>query len=289
MPVLNMSDTKEEELSTVRGKLNHCNQPRDFSDFFKGSDSTQTQIVAPTHKVKDALTEFTIFPKLPPEVQIKIWKNTIPASRLIRVKVQENADNIQFSTNISVPVLLSVCHTSRETILKVYSACLESGDRMIRFDGDNDILVLFSIPKNARPPSTFVFYGQLPWFRIDKMTCDLQRVFSGVKNLALVYYRFAKATKEQQRWFLSQFQSLKCYYPLDECTRHNLDANKEGGICFTVHKDQRVLFDAEIMPNWMAFAKQLRSFETMHQGTLRMAEKLDCKFEIVPAMVCSRP
>jgi hypothetical protein len=91
----------------------------------------------------EALTEFTLFPNFPMELQIKIWKQAIPPPHLVRVNVQGDIDHIRLSTNTSVPALLRASKTSRDTILRVYKTSLESGDRKIRTDGNNDILVHF--------------------------------------------------------------------------------------------------------------------------------------------------
>jgi hypothetical protein len=50
----------------------------------------------------EALTEFTLFPKLPMELQIKIWKQAIPP-HLVRVNIQGDSDHIQLSADIPVP------------------------------------------------------------------------------------------------------------------------------------------------------------------------------------------
>ncbi|PMD60849.1 uncharacterized protein K444DRAFT_381764 [Hyaloscypha bicolor E] len=129
------------------------------------SDSPKDKTETTMPPANKALTEFTLFPKLPVELQIKIWKYAIPPPRLVRVNVRRrfpfSLGLVCFSTNTPVPGLLGACKTSRETILKVYTTCIKSRNRMIRMDGDKDVLVLFSSSDSfSREPFRF---QPLPW------------------------------------------------------------------------------------------------------------------------------
>ncbi|CAD6503656.1 BgTH12-03315 [Blumeria graminis f. sp. triticale] len=117
--------------------------------------------------------KFTLFTHLPFELQVYIWKLSIPGPQIIRVKVEvddalHNGDlfaredfnwdidhisaqkSLKFSAPFSqAPSLLATCKDSRNTILSVYSGTLKSqGDSVIRFDSDND--TIFLLPSTNR-------------------------------------------------------------------------------------------------------------------------------------------
>ncbi|KAG9230531.1 hypothetical protein BJ875DRAFT_471924 [Amylocarpus encephaloides] len=75
------------------------------------------------------LTEFHLFPSLPPELRLEVWKHTCNEGRIVIVEIV--ADMIPTSDNISVfcstlasatcvPALLHACSEAREAGLRIY-------------------------------------------------------------------------------------------------------------------------------------------------------------------------
>ena len=93
------------------------------------------------------LEVFTLFPKLPQEMQLEIWKRARPAARVveINVKVDENNKKTIFAIS-DFPVLLHVCQVSRELSLKSCTPCFASIlQKPVYFDHKRDELLLGSI------------------------------------------------------------------------------------------------------------------------------------------------
>jgi hypothetical protein len=73
-----------------------------------------------------SLNEFTLFPKLPVELRLKIWRAALPGPRIIEAyydyeeSVNGDISDGVIRTNQPPPVLLSVCHESREETLRKY-------------------------------------------------------------------------------------------------------------------------------------------------------------------------
>jgi hypothetical protein len=158
---------------------------------------------------------------------------------------------IKFSTNTPVPALLRACRTSRETILKVYTTCLESGSKKIRMDGDNDVLVLFNTVSTC---AGFAYYNAFPWLQRRTMHPSHIAMFSGVKNLAVpintfIHRSFKFRYWEAQQWLISQFQSLKRYLILMQSSSNNLD-RQEDGIYFMLPADYLPKFGKATIPDW---------------------------------------
>jgi hypothetical protein len=238
---------------------------------------TKAKIIKGTVIQAATAPTFTNFAKLPLEMQMKIWKHAIPAPRLVRVHVRKgDDDDIRFTTNTSVPALLSACHTSRKIILEVYSTCLESGERKIRMDGENDVFVLFRLVGCSGLPDF------LPWIQSMKMREDIQCMFSGVTKLAMVVYTFS-VTEEQQRWFLSRFQSLKRYFLIIYRLDIDLDANGDG-IYLAIQKHHLAILEQEYVTEGIVYKTGLDCLESFADGALQIA-KVDRNFEVVPAMI----
>jgi hypothetical protein len=96
----------------------------------------------------DKETTFHPFPRLPVELQIKIWKKLIPKTpRIIKIRLHPRTSwsdsSPFFSTDTKASPLLRACKISRDEVLMVYNVCLESSGckRKIRFDGVNDIMM----------------------------------------------------------------------------------------------------------------------------------------------------
>ncbi|RKF78841.1 hypothetical protein GcC1_052019 [Golovinomyces cichoracearum] len=114
--------------------------------------------------------QFTLFSKLPYELQMNIWKNSIPDPQIIRLKLEVDKsfhesdsfirDGIDWDTDqiscinslkISAPFskapgLLGACRNSRAAILAVYKGVLKAKDEtVIRFDPESDTIFLLPI------------------------------------------------------------------------------------------------------------------------------------------------
>ncbi|KAE9380074.1 hypothetical protein N431DRAFT_309705, partial [Stipitochalara longipes BDJ] len=114
----------------------------------------------------DSANKFTVFPKLPAELQLKMWKYAIPGPRIIKLKthvpdwLMEERESypddydwaadqaaavrdLEFSTDTKPCGLFGACSASRKVILRVYqSVVVSKGGKKIRFDGDNDSILL---------------------------------------------------------------------------------------------------------------------------------------------------
>ncbi|KAF4636850.1 hypothetical protein G7Y89_g1224 [Cudoniella acicularis] len=65
--------------------------------------------------------QFTLFPELPPELQLKIWKMALKEGRIIEVRTFQVRGYPKHSRPITPqPPLLHTCHDSRKEALKVY-------------------------------------------------------------------------------------------------------------------------------------------------------------------------
>ncbi|TAQ85404.1 hypothetical protein B7494_g6262 [Chlorociboria aeruginascens] len=83
------------------------------------------QLSTPEQRKK--LTEFTIFSKLPPELQLSIWKLAVPGPRMITIRASADVDTFRPSnlldtvgSLVSVPALLHTNSDSRSVALKVF-------------------------------------------------------------------------------------------------------------------------------------------------------------------------
>jgi hypothetical protein len=69
------------------------------------TDVRSQEVVATSPGENEALARFTLFPKLPAELQIKIWEHAIPPPRLFRINVQVTSVK---SSSAPIPLYL-VC------------------------------------------------------------------------------------------------------------------------------------------------------------------------------------
>jgi hypothetical protein len=68
---------------------------------------------------------FTCFPRLPPELKLHIWELALPTSRIVTALAKPSRpDQIFLSAMLRETKLhlLHVCHDSRATVMKTYSA-----------------------------------------------------------------------------------------------------------------------------------------------------------------------
>jgi hypothetical protein len=172
-----------------------------------------------TTEIQEALAAFTFFPELPTELQLTIWEYAIPAPRGIPIEVfgyKRSPDILglfghyerdRFRTKVQPSGLLGACKLSRETILKRYNVCIESGSRKIRLDGMNDIVLLYS-----KPSKRMVMPRLLPWLWTqagkDKRY-DYVRKFEGIKQIAFDPFQRLFWGPMVEAYIVSHFESLE--------------------------------------------------------------------------------
>jgi hypothetical protein len=99
-------------------------------------------------------TEFHLFVELPVELQLKIWKLSLPGPKAVFLKLVQRAvepkprfwKDIYFCSYSTPPAMLSACRISREVILSTHTAYIESStchsQRKIRLDPKIDTLLV---------------------------------------------------------------------------------------------------------------------------------------------------
>lgn len=149
---------------------------------------------------------FTPFPKLPPELQLKIWKHAVPSSRVMQIhciypastgspnlskaercdaEATTPGNEVEFGTDALPSGLLSACKQSRKIILEIHDGCIESGGRKIRFDKENDVIFLHTTSECCD--------RDLPgmWSRPETIP-NYREIFADVRHLAVCSYAFNK-------------------------------------------------------------------------------------------------
>jgi 2EXR family len=178
-----------------------------------------------TTETQEALAAFTLFPELPLELQLTIWEYAIPAPQVIPIEVFGYGrsrgwlglfgryERDRFRSKVPTSGVLRACKLSRETILKTYNVCIESGSRKIRLDGTKDIVLLYS-----KPDSRGLMPPLLPWLwrqsGKDKHY-DYVRIFSGIKNLAIDRFQNLCWGPIVRAYILSHFESLEIWGTVD--------------------------------------------------------------------------
>ncbi|PMD33235.1 hypothetical protein L207DRAFT_639397 [Hyaloscypha variabilis F] len=194
--------------------------------------------------VDSTLDTFTLFPKLPLEIQLNIWKMSLPGPRVIKVKVF--AANSLYDPNYTKE--LESTDTSPQDCPEYY--LLHSpAQRRIEIQKATQNLVLSTSVKS--PGSLFACHNSrsealkkytrcaqlqsgretrfdpiedtvlishtasfalppLPYMTADANHCpDYGSRFSGIQNLAISYFDFMVGGDRDMQALLSQFQSLK--------------------------------------------------------------------------------
>ncbi|CZR52571.1 uncharacterized protein PAC_02448 [Phialocephala subalpina] len=96
--------------------------------------------------------DFTLFPKLPTEMRLKIWKFTTPTDRVIaitdkRYKLEENGPRGKFyaviSARYAIPAAMQACQEARTELMKQYTPILKEhlGDA-VPFNFQHDTLLM---------------------------------------------------------------------------------------------------------------------------------------------------
>ena len=124
------------------------------------SSVSEMQILANMLLSAVSLNHFTLFPKLPIELRLKIWREALPGPRIIEAyyDYHESSDGDISDGVIRInqppPVLLSVCFESREETLRQYiSICNVENFREVDYchvllDPDKDTLFIPYANKN---------------------------------------------------------------------------------------------------------------------------------------------
>ncbi|KAF8846612.1 hypothetical protein BDZ45DRAFT_682421 [Acephala macrosclerotiorum] len=84
---------------------------------------------------------FTLFPTLPAELQIKIWRYTLPGPRIIQLQYSKSSSSFH---GTRPPPALHTCRTSREIALSVFEPAFTRNDQLkpIYIDFAHDTLHL---------------------------------------------------------------------------------------------------------------------------------------------------
>jgi hypothetical protein len=88
--------------------------------------------------------KFTVFPDLPTELQIKIWKCALPGPRIIQLHYLNGAS---FFGGARPPPILHTCRASREVALTVFERAFVRNDKPIYINFAHDTLHLATNPK----------------------------------------------------------------------------------------------------------------------------------------------
>jgi 2EXR family len=104
-----------------------------------------------TKELVGRLSEFTLFPKLPLEMRLMIWKHSLPGPRLMEV-FYEDTTGVCKST-CSLPIPLHANREARDVALESYELCFgtKKAPPMIYFNTDIDQLYVGI--GNSSPPS----------------------------------------------------------------------------------------------------------------------------------------
>lgn len=103
--------------------------------------STSICNIGPEEDTPKPLTEFTVFPNLPPEMRLRIWAAMCPGPRVVKIKslagVPLNSEyHLDFDfyadetkgikTSRKVPIVMRINHESRYEGLKIYRTYFSS-------------------------------------------------------------------------------------------------------------------------------------------------------------------
>jgi hypothetical protein len=100
-----------------------------------------------------ALTDFQLFPELPAELRIKIWRIALSTPREVEIKCEklprshEERNAAWFASTTPIPVLLHVCQESRFEALSTYTKAFRTCDspRYTYVSFERDTIKLFDV------------------------------------------------------------------------------------------------------------------------------------------------
>jgi len=107
-------------------------------------------------------TAFTIFPKLPVELRLKIWKFALPGRRIVDIRCDKQSVLFEkYRSSTPIPSILHVCSESRTLASKVYELAFRTtpSSRSIYFNFSADLLVF-----NCKH---FDLFCRVKWFMQD--------------------------------------------------------------------------------------------------------------------------
>jgi hypothetical protein len=103
--------------------------------------------------LEDEHRTFTLFPKFPPELRLRVWKYALPGPRYIEVQLiydedweeseVESVKSWNYVCKDNVPVLFFVCRESRAEVVKRYQPLrpTEVGSEVVYYNASVDVLV----------------------------------------------------------------------------------------------------------------------------------------------------
>jgi hypothetical protein len=127
-------------------------------------------------------------------------------------------ESLDFSTDTKPCGVLGACKASRVKILSVYRSVIESkGGKKIRFDGENDIILLHGAEHLAIEKRLLGCPGTRERSSPAKFR-DYTRVFTGVKTLTWSEPHYLSTTRKlESLWMISQFTSVEKLFLGDGC------------------------------------------------------------------------
>ncbi|WYZ40961.1 hypothetical protein EsH8_IV_001302 [Colletotrichum jinshuiense] len=176
--------------------------PCDGMQFFWPSASTPTSASASSTLERKETAIFHLFPQLPTELRIKIWKAT-SESRILVIIICEN----HFWSPNPVPAVLQACRESRSfsSYRKAFTTPAEPVSRYIWADFDLDTVQACSSlvgHKNNREISSIRYFRAEPnWALLEfdhipaRWTKELVSFFQGLKALDILVHKIGAWTE----------------------------------------------------------------------------------------------
>ena len=131
------------------------NQPRHKPQLCQHSpQATLPAVSHPTFTLCPSLSRnqrFTLFPKLPPELRLRVWHHTLPGPRIIHLLGHASGEHCNLvppdsqslsSYPPSHPAILSVCQESRAYALQFYAIIYGPRRLCLSFDNSIDTVVV---------------------------------------------------------------------------------------------------------------------------------------------------
>ncbi|KAE9380141.1 hypothetical protein N431DRAFT_432430 [Stipitochalara longipes BDJ] len=141
----------------------------------------------------DNFNTFTLFPKLPQELRLKVWQSTVEP-RIVRIKWSQQLSQC---TTLDNPIILRISHESREEGLKTYRpafATISASQPVIYAN--------FSLDTVDFDWETA--YGQLSYFTHG----ELKTALKAVKSLTIHKLEFEHQLEEPWISLLAEFSEL---------------------------------------------------------------------------------